>query len=154
MTDQFDVNVIEEILPTDSVEEFPQQGVISQNAGEEPAAVKQEAGETVTANGAALNRHVEAGRKGAQRFHQLLEYGKLYEQEHGLKRGRQRLRQLIEQGKLYEQEHGLRAQRTRARRLSHKQVLRRFFDALTRMSRPSYRSRLARIVQLLEQEEE
>src|SRR5690242_12494629 len=51
--------------------------------------------------------HAEAGRKGARRVHQLITEGRLYEQEHGLKRGRQRLRQLIELGKLYEQEHGL-----------------------------------------------
>src|SRR5438132_675640 len=38
------------------------------------------------ANGTA-NRHVEAGRKGARRVHQLIQEGKLYEQEHGLKRG-------------------------------------------------------------------
>src|SRR6516164_7630243 len=55
--------------------------------------------------------HVEAGRKGARRIHQLIEQGKLYEQEHGLKSGRQRLRQLIQEGKLYEQEHGLRGTR-------------------------------------------
>src|SRR5690348_2723919 len=48
--------------------------------------------------------HAQAGRKGARRVHQLIEHGRLYEQEHGLKRGRQRLRQLIQLGKLYEQE--------------------------------------------------
>src|SRR5439155_8194418 len=46
------------------------------------------------------NRHVEAGRKGARRVHELIERGRLYEQEHGLTRGRQRLRQLLEEGKL------------------------------------------------------
>src|SRR5437016_5868172 len=51
--------------------------------------------------------HADAGRKGARRIHQLIQEGKLYEQEHGLKSGRQRLRQLIELGKLYEREHGL-----------------------------------------------
>src|SRR4051794_33773132 len=45
--------------------------------------------------------HADAGRKGAQRIHQLIQQGRQYEQEHGLKRGRQRLRQLIEEGKLY-----------------------------------------------------
>src|SRR5438105_1857974 len=51
-------------------------------------------------NGAAARRwHAEAGRKGAHRVHQLIQEGRLYEQEHGLKRGRQRLRQLIELGK-------------------------------------------------------
>src|SRR5262249_55063557 len=61
--------------------------------------------ETVTPhepNGEASNQHAEAGRKGAQRLHQLIQLGRLYEQEHGLKRGRQRLRQLIQEGKLYE----------------------------------------------------
>src|SRR4051812_15273262 len=43
--------------------------------------------------------HVQAGRKGACRVHQLIQEGRLYEQEHGLTRGRQRLRQLIELGK-------------------------------------------------------
>ncbi len=50
-----------------------------------------------------VNRYVVAGRKGAERIHQLIQRGRLYEQEHNLKRGRQRLRQLIEEGKLYEQ---------------------------------------------------
>ena len=50
----------------------------------------------------------EAGRKGGRHVHQLIQEGKLYEQEHGLKSGRQRLRQLLELGKLYEEEHGLR----------------------------------------------
>src|SRR5258707_15875298 len=57
---------------------------------------------------ASSSRHALAGRKGAHRVHQLIEEGRLYEQEHGLKSGRQRLRQLIELGKLYELEHGLR----------------------------------------------
>src|SRR5687768_633071 len=48
----------------------------------------------------------EAGRKGAYRVHELIEAGKRYEREHGLKSGRQRLRQLIELGKKYEREHG------------------------------------------------
>src|SRR5438105_279356 len=55
--------------------------------------------------------HAEAGRKGAHRIEQLIEEGKLYEKEHGLKRGRQRIRQLIELGKRYEQEHDLRPRR-------------------------------------------
>src|SRR5947209_8279712 len=37
---------------------------------------------TVVANGETLNRHIEAGRKGAQRYHHLIQLGKLYEQEH------------------------------------------------------------------------
>src|SRR5919109_879948 len=74
-----------------------------------------EAGEVNGTQAEAGGWRVEAGRKGAQRIHQLIEHGKLYEQEHGLKSGRQRLRQLIEEGKLYEQEHGLAPQRRRAR---------------------------------------
>src|SRR5262245_26302263 len=62
-----------------------------------------------------VSRHAAAGRKGAERIHQLIERGKLYEQEHDLKRGRQRLRQLIEEGKLYEQEHGLSTSRRKKR---------------------------------------
>src|SRR3954447_8680477 len=65
------------------------------------------------ANGEHGRWHAEAGRKGAHRRHQLMQSGRLYEQEHGLTRGRQRVRQLIELGKLYEQEHGLRPDRPR-----------------------------------------
>src|SRR5262245_48502527 len=144
MSDQLDTNVIE-FIPTEAMEESTRQEAIVRDGIEEPNT-------TPAADGLPLNRHVEAGRKGAKRFHQLVEYGKLYEQEHGLKRGRQRLRQLIEEGKLYEQEHGLSPRRTRKGRVSHKQVIRRFFDALMRMSRPSYRPQLARIVELLESE--
>src|SRR6478752_3876820 len=65
----------------------------------------------------------EAGRKGAKRVHQLIQAGKLYEAEHGLKSGRQRLRQLIELGKLYEAEHGQRpdGKRRRGTRLSRQE---------------------------------
>jgi len=97
------------------------------------------------------SRHVEAGRKGAERIHQLIERGKLYEQEHDLKRGRQRLRQLIEEGKLYEQEHGLRPRRRkRDARLSQEQLLRRLVDSLVRIAKPSYRPGLLKLVQALE----
>jgi hypothetical protein len=102
------------------------------------------------------NRHVVAGRKGAQRVHQLIQHGRLYEQEHGLKRGRQRLRQLIEEGKLYEQEHGLRpsgqGRASRPRRMRSGQVLRTFGQALLQMVRPKYRDKLARMLQALEAE--
>jgi hypothetical protein len=102
------------------------------------------------------NPHAEAGRKGAQRFHQLVQYGKLYEQEHNLKRGRQRLRQLVEEGRLYEQEHGLNPPRVRKRgvRVSKKQVIRRLLDSLMRIAKSSYRPHLARMVQALENEPE
>src|SRR5438477_8848076 len=105
---------------------------------------------TAAVNGEPMSRHAEAGRKGAQRVHRLIQLGKLYEQEHGLKRGRQRLRQLIEEGKLYEQEHGLSPRRAKKRsRLSHKQVMLRLVDALTRIARPSYRPLLAKVAQAL-----
>jgi len=120
------------------------------------------AGETAEAalpvseqNGVASHsRHVEAGRKGARRVHELIQRGRLYEREHGLKRGRQRLRQLIEEGKRYEAEHGLSPQRRRTRglRLSPEQRLRRLFDALLPLVKPAYRSRLAQLVQALEAE--
>lgn len=103
----------------------------------------------VNGNGTRSSRHVEAGRKGARRVHQLIEQGRLYEQEHGLKRGRQRLRQLIQEGRLYEQEHGL-GPRRRTRRLSSDQVVRRLLDALVRIARPSYREHLLRLIEALE----
>jgi hypothetical protein len=100
---------------------------------------------------------VEAGRKGAQRIHQLIENGKLYEQEHGLKSGRQRLRQLIEEGKLYEKEHGLTPERRRARgsrprRLSSEQQVLSFLQAVLRLAKPRFRSQVARLLQILESE--
>jgi hypothetical protein len=98
--------------------------------------------------------HAEAGRKGAQRIHQLIQEGRLYEKEHGLKRGRQRLRQLIELGKLYERDHGLRPERPRrSRRLSRmskKQALTNFFESLIRIAKPSLRPELLRILRSLE----
>jgi hypothetical protein len=98
------------------------------------------------------NRHALAGRKGAERIHQLIERGKLYEQEHGLKRGRQRLRQLIEEGKQYEQDHGL-APRRRGKReapVTHELLLRRLLDLLVRIAKPSYRPALLKMAQGLE----
>src|SRR5581483_12109240 len=94
----------------------------------------------------------EAGRKGAHRVHELIQRGKLYEQEHGLKRGRQRLRQLIEEGKLYEQEHDLSPRRPRKRgpRVGSKQVLTRLLESLIRIARPAYRPHLAHLVQTLQ----
>jgi hypothetical protein len=97
------------------------------------------------------SRHVEAGRKGAHRIHQLIEEGRVYEQERGLKRGRQRLRQLIQMGKLYEQEHGLRRQE-RPRRVSDEEAFRTFLQALLRVVKPALRDRLARLCTALEAE--
>lgn len=98
--------------------------------------------------------HAEAGRKGAQRIHQLIQEGRLYEQEHGLKRGRQRLRQLIELGKRYEQEHGLRPAKAGPRRLTRQnsdEALLTLVQSLVRLVKPSVRTRLLTILDALEQ---
>jgi hypothetical protein len=124
--------------------------------GEQP--VQAPAGDAVNGNGTATGRwHAEAGRKGAHRLQQLIQEGKLYEQEHGLKRGRQRRRQLIELGKLYEQEHGLRPEREKktARRLSRierDELLATFLRCLVRIARPSFRPELVRLIEALHQE--
>lgn len=117
--------------------------------GETPPAAALEANEA-----AVLSRwHVEAGRKGAQRIHQLIRAGRLYEQEHGLKPGRQRLRQLIQEGKLYEGEHGLSRREARSERgpkLNQEQSLKLFFQLLTRLVKPAYRDRLLEVLRGLE----
>jgi hypothetical protein len=106
-----------------------------------------------SANGVAHQQRAEAGRKGANRVHQLIRAGRLYEQEHGLKRGRQRLRQLIELGKLYEQEHGLRpAPRKRGARLSRTDrdaVVATLLQCLRRIAKPSFRPELERLAAAL-----
>jgi hypothetical protein len=94
-------------------------------------------------------RHAAAGRKGAHRVHELIEQGKLYEKEHGLKRGRQRLRQLIEEGRLYEEEHGLRPRRKRTARASGDEVLDGFFQSLIRLVKPRFRARIVQIAEAL-----
>ncbi len=98
-----------------------------------------------------VSRYAVAGRKGAERIHELIERGKLYEKEHDLKRGRQRLRQLIEEGKLYEQEHGLSIGRRRKRGTpaTPQQVVRRLLDTLVRIAKPTYRAELQRLVDAL-----
>lgn len=98
------------------------------------------------------NHHAEAGRKGAQRVHQLIQQGRLYEQEHGLKRGRQRIRQLIEEGKLYEQEHGLRSGPQRVARQSSDEVVRVFLHSLVRLVQPRFRVQLLELVQRIDRE--
>lgn len=103
------------------------------------------------------DRHARAGREGARRVHQLIREGRLYEQEHGLKRGRQRLRQLIELGRLYEQEHGLRPVRPKKRgqrlsRLGRQELLSTLLDCLVRIARPSFRQELMRLVEVLKQD--
>ncbi len=96
-------------------------------------------------------QHAEAGRKGAFRIHELVRLGKLYEQEHGLKRGRQRRRQLIEEGKLYEQEHGLSPRRKRRTpRLKPQQVLNGLLQTLWHVARPKYRADLRRLLEVLD----
>jgi hypothetical protein len=102
-----------------------------------------------------LNRHAEAGRKGARRIHELIQQGRLYEREHGLKPGRQRLRQLIQEGRLYEREHGAkdgaqgRPDRHRPR-ISSEQLLNTLFETLLRLAKPAYRSRIVGMIQALE----
>jgi hypothetical protein len=96
----------------------------------------------------------EAGRKGAKRVHQLIQAGKLYEQEHGLKSGRQRLRQLIELGKLYEQEHGTgpaeeKRDRRRLSRAERDEVVATLLQCLVRMAKPSFRADLERLARAL-----
>jgi hypothetical protein len=98
-----------------------------------------------------VNRHAEAGRKGGRRVHELIQRGRLYEQEHRLKGGRQRLRQLIEEGKLYEQEHSLAPERKARRpRVSSEQAVRRLLEAVLRLARPRYRPQLLALLRALE----
>jgi hypothetical protein len=117
------------------------------------------AAEAAHANGTAGPEgwHAQAGRKGARRVHQLIQAGRLYEQEHGLKRGRQRLRQLIELGKLYEQEHGLRPARAKTRgrlsRLERDELLATLLQCLVRLAKPSFRAELRRLVEALPRDE-
>ena len=128
-------------------------------AREQPPGPEVAATETAT-NGhaaepvASPNHHAEAGRKGARRVHQLIQAGRLYEQEHGLKRGRQRLRQLIEEGKLYEREHGVRpgprSHRERATRVSRQQLVTTLLQSLVRLAKPSYRAQLLQVLHALE----
>jgi hypothetical protein len=95
------------------------------------------------------NRHAAAGRKGGLRFHELIQRGLLYEQEHGLHRGRQRLRQLVQEGRLYEIEHGLvtENERPRAERVGMDEVWQTFLRSLVRMVKPAYRDRVSRLLQ-------
>jgi hypothetical protein len=98
-----------------------------------------------------------AGRKGAHRVHQLIQEGRLYEQEHGLKRGRQRLRQLIELGKLYEQEHGLRPvskkRSARLSRMGREELVTTLLQCLLRIAKPSFRADLEQLLSALHKED-
>jgi hypothetical protein len=141
-------------------EEVVPDGQAHQDEGQRPVPVEAEGvAEGSEVNGTAEGGwRAEAGRKGAQRIHQLIEHGKLYEQEHGLKSGRQRLRQLIEEGKLYEQEHGLSPVRRRPRsrrgaRLSSEQRLANFLQALLPLVKPRFRGRVGCLLEGLQGEQ-
>jgi hypothetical protein len=78
----------------------------------------------------------------------------LYEKEHGLKSGRQRLRQLIELGKVYEQEHGVPAERPKKRRqrlarMERAELLTTLLDCLLRIAKPSFRADLEQLAETL-----
>lgn len=101
----------------------------------------------------------EAGRKGAHRIHELIEAGKRYELEHGLKSGRQRLRQLIELGKLYEEEQGRKPvvkerKGGRLSRMERDEVVATLLNCLVRMVKPSFRPELERLAAVLSEEPE
>jgi hypothetical protein len=96
----------------------------------------------------------EAGRKGAKRIHQLIEAGRQYEQEHGLKSGRQRLRQLIELGKRYEEERGAavagrKRRGSRLTRAERDEVVATLLRCLVRIAKPSFRPELTKLAEAL-----
>jgi hypothetical protein len=127
---------------------------LDQQPAARPAEVPAETAEESVEDAQEGTWHSEAGRKGAHRIHQLIEQGRLYEKEHGLKRGRQRLRQLIQLGKLYENEHGLRPEQPRrSRRLSRmskRQALANFLQSVVRLAKPSLRAELQRLLRSIE----
>jgi hypothetical protein len=90
-----------------------------------------------------------AGRLGAQRQQQLIQFGKLYELEHHLTPGRQRLRQLVQLGKRYEQEHGLSTAKPRRKRRGDAWT--EFLTALARVVKPVHRPAVAALVEALTQ---
>jgi hypothetical protein len=91
------------------------------------------------------NRFATAGKRGAERVHQLIRFGHQYEKEHGLKRGRQRIRQLIQLGRRFEVEHGLAAP-ARRKRKSKADAWAEFVKALARVVKPAYRKDVERLV--------
>lgn len=140
----------------DLVQQTGQESQINQQPEAQPA---DEIAKSIASAGVAADavpsRYAEAGRKGARRVHQLIQAGRQYEQEHGLKRGRQRLRQLIELGKLYEQEHGLRIVRPttladQVAQLSEEETLQLLLHSLVRLVKPQHRARLLEMVRGLE----
>ena len=88
-----------------------------------------------------------AGRLGAQRQQQLIQFGKLYELEHHLTPGRQRLRQLVQLGKRYEQEHGLSTAKPRRKRRGDAWT--EFLTALARVVKPAHRPAVEALVAAL-----
>jgi hypothetical protein len=88
-----------------------------------------------------------AGRLGAQRQQQLIQFGKLYELKHHLTPGRQRLRQLVQLGKRYEQEHGLST--AKPRRKKRGDAWTEFLTALARVVKPVHRPAVAALVAAL-----
>ncbi len=90
-----------------------------------------------------------AGRRGGERFHQLLELGRLYEKEHGLKAGRQRIKQLVQLGRRYEQEHGIAPKPRRRRRRGD--AWQEFLAALARVVKPAHRPAVEQLLTALQQ---
>jgi hypothetical protein len=145
------------VNPEPALGEVPSNQMNGSGHAGEPAQAVNEPVPANTIRGEMLNQHAEAGRKGAQRVHQLIQHGRQYEREHGLKPGRQRLRQLIQEGKLYEQEHGLKSESKRSRgarrpRVTQEQLLKTLLQALLRLAKPGYRSRIVDLVYALERE--
>jgi hypothetical protein len=79
-----------------------------------------------------------AGRRGGERFHELVRLGREYEREHGLQAGRQRLKQLVQLGKRYEQDHGLAVAKPRRRQRGDAWA--EFLTALARVIKPAHRT--------------
>jgi hypothetical protein len=159
LPDQADV-----VTPVPEPPEAPEPVLVEQPVQAEPLVQEPEvvASPTEAVNGHGepdlQDWHAEAGRKGAHRVHQLIERGRLYEQEHGLKSGRQRLRQLVELGKLYEQEHGLqpaaeRKTRSRLTRMERAEVLRTLVNCLLRIAKPSFRKELTQLLEALQDDQ-
>jgi hypothetical protein len=88
-----------------------------------------------------------AGRLGARRQQQLIEYGRKYERDHHLTPGRQRLRQLVQLGKRYEQDHGLKA--AAPARRPRGDAWTEFLAALARVVKPVHRPAVERLAAAL-----
>jgi hypothetical protein len=88
-----------------------------------------------------------AGRRGGERFHELVRLGREYEREHGLQPGRQRLKQLVQLGKRYEQEHGLAVAKPRRKRRGDAWA--EFLAALARVIKPAHRAAVEQLAAAL-----